>query len=61
MVVNSGSPARYEVLDLSGRKITQGLLMNGRNDVDLGNASGGVYLLRTAIADVFDTQRIVVY
>ena len=61
MVVNSGSPARYEVVDLSGRKITQGLLMNGRNDVDLGNASGGVYLLRTAIADVFDTQRIVVY
>jgi len=61
MVVNSGSPALYEVVDLSGRRITQGLLINGRNDLDLGNAAGGVYLLRTAIADAFNTQRIVVY
>ena len=61
VVVNNGPPARYEVVYLSGRMITQGLLMNGRNELDLGSASGGVYLLRTAIAEALNTQRIVVY
>ncbi len=56
VVVNDGSVAPYDLLDLSGKRILSGTLRTGRNDMNLGVAQG-VYLLRTPES----TERIVVY
>lgn len=59
VVSNDGTKAPYEVIGMNGKRITSGILLNGRNTIDLSGAASGVYLLLATMVDGLQAQRIV--
>ncbi|MBS2211307.1 right-handed parallel beta-helix repeat-containing protein [Carboxylicivirga mesophila] len=59
-----GKQLSYEVYSIQGQLVTAGYLKAGLNILKLnlpGNAKNGIYFIRMANADVFQTERFVLY
>lgn len=60
VVQNTGEVVIYELFDLTGKRLTQGLLGTGRNELPIQHLSQGIYLFRIKHASRSNTDRIVV-
>ena len=59
VVMNPGARTPYALLGLRGTWLGSGLLMNGRNEIDLSGSASGIYLLRTPELVGDHEQRVV--
>ena len=59
VVMNSGTVTPYELLEMDGKRVAFGKLVQGNNELRTDQLKSGVYLLRTA--DPAGVARVVMY